>query len=264
MPDLIINKMRYAVKGILFDKDGTLLDFISLWGCWSESLYRNYASRLPGEIVPLSELWGTVHDAEGLTCDYHRNGPLAMGSIHDLLAILAWQGYRLGLSWGDAIRLTRESKELADAEMELIRPVNPLPGILDLLQQCHERGLPMGIVTADETSEAMKHMKWMGIDHFFQVIIGNDQVERGKPYPDMVEKACLAMGLAANEVVVIGDTNGDMQMGNAVGALVTIGLGNAATGAANEQMLPDAKVIITSYAQVQLETSTHMSIESTV
>jgi len=264
MPNLMINKMRYAVKGILFDKDGTLLHFISLWGCWSESLYRHYTSQLPGEIAPLSELLGTVHDAEGLVCDYHRHGPLAMGSIHDLLAILAWQGYHLGLSWGDAIRLARESKELADAEMEHIRPANPLPGILDLLQQCQEQGLPMGIVTADETSEAMKHMKWMGIDHFFQVIIGNDQVERGKPYPDMVEKACLAMGLTANEVAVIGDTNGDMQMGNAAGVLVTIGLGSVATEAANEQMLPDAQVIITSYAEVQLDTSAHMCIESTV
>ncbi|WP_152392068.1 HAD family hydrolase [Paenibacillus guangzhouensis] len=255
MADLIVNKMRYAVKGILFDKDGTLLDFISLWGSWSESLYRHYASQLPAEIAPLSELWGIVHDDAGHVSDYNRSGPLAMGSIHDLVAILAWQGYRLGLSWGDSIRLAWESKAFADREMEQLRPACPLPGIMDLLQQCHEHGLVMGIVTADETAEAIKHMKWTGLYRYFHVILGHDSVERGKPYPDMVEQACLALGLVPQDVAVIGDTNGDMQMGNAAGALVTIGLGSVATAAADQQMLPDAQVIIASYAQIHVETA---------
>jgi len=255
MPDLIVNKTRYAVKGILFDKDGTLLDFMSLWGSWSESLYQHYASRLPADIAPLSELWGIVHDDAGEVSDYHRSGPLAMGSIHDLVAILAWQGYRLGLSWGDSLRLAWESKAYADRAMEQMRPAFPLPGVMDLLQQSYDHGLQLGIVTADETAEAIKHMKWTGMYRYFQVILGHDSVERGKPHPDLVEQACLALGLAPHEVAVIGDTNGDMQMGNAAGALVTIGLGSAATSAEDKQMLPDAQVIFASYAQIRVEAS---------
>lgn len=254
MQDLIVNETRYPIKGILFDKDGTLLDFISLWGSWSESLHRHFASRfVPGGIAPIADLWGTVHDAAGNIADYDRNGPLAMGSVGDLLAILAWQGYRLGLPWGESMRLARESKKLADEELGRIRPAYPLPGMIEFLRQVHDQGLSIGIVTADETSEAVKHMEWMGIRSYFKVIIGNDQVERGKPYPDMVEKACWELGLMPSEIAVIGDTNGDMQMGNSAGAAVTIGLVSVEADPANEHLLKDAKAIVSSYSQLRWE-----------
>ncbi|WP_409343015.1 HAD family hydrolase [Paenibacillus sp. MBLB4367] len=259
MPDLIVNKLRYPVKGILFDKDGTLLDFISLWGHWSESVYRHYASLLPRgneKIAPLPELWGTVHDASGRVSDYSRSGPLAMGSTGDLLAVLAWQGYRLGLPWGESMRLARESKRLADEEMEQVRPAYPLPELIPFLRQCHNQGLSMGIVTADETADAAKHLEWMGIRPFFRTIVGNDRVERGKPYPDMVEKACRELGLKPAEVAVIGDTNGDMQMGNAAGAAVTIGIVGA-EALNDERSLSDAMAKVSAYAQLHLEAFVH-------
>ncbi|MBJ8193464.1 HAD hydrolase-like protein, partial [Bacillus cereus] len=86
----------------------------------------------------------------------------------------AWQGYRLGLPWSESMRLARESKRLADEEMEQVRPAYPLPGVIDFLKQCHDQGMPMGIVTADETAEAEKHLERLGIRQFFKVIIGND------------------------------------------------------------------------------------------
>lgn len=258
MPDLIVNKMRYPIKGILFDKDGTLLDFIGLWGKWSESMFRHYESLLPErKIGSLSELWGTLHDETGRIVDYSRTGPLAMGSIGDLLAIFAWQGYRLGLPWGESMRLARESKRLADEEMERVRPAFPMPGIVPFLKQCSEQGLLIGIITADETPEAVKHMEWMGIRPYFKTIIGNDQVERGKPYPDMVEKACLGLGMAPSEVAVIGDTNGDMQMGNAAGAVVTVGIISEEAAFAGNGALKDAKETVSSYDQLRLEASRH-------
>ncbi|MCA0753508.1 HAD family hydrolase [Paenibacillus sp. N4] len=254
MPELIINKIRYPVKGILFDKDGTLLDFIRLWGRWSESMQSHYENLLPGwKIGSLPELWGTIHDDTGRIIDYKRNGPLAMGSTGDLLAILALQGYRLGLPWGESMRLVRESKQLADKEMERVRPAFPLPGMIPFLKHCSDQGLSIGIVTADETPEAVKHMEWMGIRQYFKSIIGNDQVERGKPYPDMVEKACMELGLVPADVAVIGDTNSDMQMGNSAGVAVTIGILPSESGLAGECVLQDAKVTVSSYAQLKLE-----------
>jgi phosphoglycolate phosphatase len=260
MAQLIINNNRFPVKGILFDKDGTLLNFIRLWGSWSESLYRHYSNKCAttvnhGTIDPISDLWGTVHDSTGQIIDYSRNGPLAMGSIGDLLAIVAWQGYRLGLPWSESMRFARESKRLADEEMEHVRPAYPLPGAIDFIKQCCEQGLALGIVTADETSEAVKHLEWMGIRQFFKVIIGNDLVEQGKPYPEMVDRACLELGLLPHQVALIGDTNSDMQMGNSAGVAVTIGLMSEETPIMKEQWLKDANVVISTYSKLRLEAS---------
>ncbi|WP_246358427.1 HAD hydrolase-like protein [Paenibacillus phytorum] len=37
----------------------------------------------------------------------------------------------------------------------------------------------------------------------------------------MVHKACLELGLAPNQVTLIGDTNSDMQMGKSAGVAAT-------------------------------------------
>ncbi|WP_429842541.1 HAD family hydrolase [Brevibacillus sp. FIR094] len=259
MPDLLVNNKRYTVKAILFDKDGTLLEFVRLWGYWSESVHRHFASQLPqpAQIAPLAELWGTVHDEDGHVCDYSINGPLAMGSTGDLLAILAWQGYRQGLTWGESMRLARECKERAYQDMEQTRPAYPIPGLIPFLDQCRDQGMFMGIVTADETEEAIKHIEWMGIRSYFPVIIGNDQVERGKPYPDMVVKACTQLGLKPREVAVIGDTSGDIRMGKSAGVSVTIGIVSKEDSSDRIQILEEAEAVISSYTQLKVEASRH-------
>ncbi|MFD0590390.1 HAD family hydrolase [Paenibacillus sp. GCM10027627] len=250
MPELLVNEHRYPIKGILFDKDGTLLDFIGLWGPWSESVYRRFSCRMPAPIPPLSQLWGTVDSDGGRVTDYSIEGPLAMGSNGDLEAIMAWQGYRLGMPWGEAMRLVKQCMDEARAEMESTRPAQPIPGMLPFLRLCAAHGLALGVVTADDTREADSHLSWLGIRSHFKTVVGHDSVKRGKPFPDMVELACRQLGLLPSEVAVIGDTNGDMQMGNSAGAAVTVGLaGEQACG------LPDAGAVVSAYSQLRLEAS---------
>ncbi|MWC29643.1 HAD family hydrolase [Paenibacillus sp. MMS18-CY102] len=250
MARLIVGRQHYEVKGILFDKDGTLLDFMALWGSWCQLAYAHFIARFDGPIAPLDQLWGLRLDSSGQAIDYDRNGPVAMGSIGDLLSTLAWQSYQQGMPWGESLRLARACKEAADAETRRIRPARPLPGVVDFVQKCYGSGLTLGVVTADETEDSKHHLEWMGISHLFASVIGNDLVERGKPFPDMVYQACAELGLAPEDVAVIGDTNGDMQMGNAAGVAATIGIA-ASEGEAT--LLADAKAIIMSYSEVVLE-----------
>ncbi|WP_407636299.1 HAD family hydrolase [Paenibacillus curdlanolyticus] len=250
LPRLTIGQQHYTVKGILFDKDGTLLDFVALWGTWCQFAYAHFAERFDGPIAPLDQLWGLKSDGAGQVVDYDCNGPVAMGSIGDLLSTLAWQGYQQGQPWGESIRLARACKEAADAEIQRIRPARPLPGVVDFVHQCYGLGLLLGVVTADETEDSKRHLEWMGIRPLFASVIGDDAVERGKPFPDMVYKACGELDLAPRDVAVIGDTNGDMQMGNAAGAAVTIGL---APSEHEVSLLGDAKVIVSAYDQIILE-----------
>ncbi|CAM4035925.1 HAD family hydrolase [Paenibacillus alkaliterrae] len=255
MPHLLIGSNKVEIDGILFDKDGTLLDFVGLWGFWSEVMLRCFNKRLaerglelPPDIVPA--LWGTVHDAEGRIVGYDRKGALAMGTVGDMLAIVAWQACRLGLSWAEAMVIARECKEAADAEIERERPARPLPGAVDFLKQCRQIGLPMGIVTADETAAAELHLGWMGIRDLFDIVVGTDQTERGKPFPDMLLLACRELKLQPSRVAVIGDTNGDMVMGKSAGAAISVGLSVSHEG--DEGAIPDADVVITTYGQMSI------------
>ncbi len=170
---------------MLFDKDGTLLDFIHMWGYWADELLRSFrvALEADGLIWPqqaIADIWGTIHDHTGRITDYDVNGPLAMGTMNDVYAVLAWQGYRAGWSWGHASRMVRELARAADERLEQARPVKEIEGTTAFIEQCRRHGLKLSVVTADDTANAHKHLAWLGIDSMFDVIIGSDAVEHGK------------------------------------------------------------------------------------
>ncbi|AZN39254.1 HAD family hydrolase [Paenibacillus albus] len=247
--------VTYPIKAILFDKDGTLIDFIYTWGKWSEHMLAEFENQLKARELPpisadIASLWGTSHEGDAIV-DYDRNGPLAMGTIEDLTAILAWQGYLAGMSWAEAKLAVQQCRQHADQQLEASRASKALPGVIEFLTKCRELGLKLAVVTADETAPAVKHLKWLGLDSYFDAIIGTDRVERGKPFPDMAELACRELDIQPSEAAVIGDTNGDMRMAGFAGAAVAIGIAPEG-GAAAASKLPDANAIIVSYEELGL------------
>lgn len=242
-----------SIKAILFDKDGTLIDFIYTWGKWTEHMLGEFANQLaergfPPMSADIASLWGTRH-AGGTIVDYDRNGPLAMGTIEDLTAVLAWQGYLSGMSWAEAKIAVLHCRQHADRQLDAARAAKALPGVVSFLTRCREQGLKLAVVTADETAAAVKHLEWLGLTSYFDVIIGTDRVERGKPFPDMVELACRELDIHPAEAAVIGDTNGDMRMARLAGAAVAIGI-VPESGAEAASKLPDADAIIISYEEL--------------
>jgi phosphoglycolate phosphatase len=253
MPQLIAAGIGYPVQAILFDKDGTLLDFIYTWGNWSEHLLARFSQQLEARGLPplnkdISSLWGTLHAPDGKIENYDRNGPLAMGTVEELLTVLAWQGYRLGLSWAEAKVIVQDCRFYADKKLDESRAVRALPDVIPFLEQCRSCGMALAVVTADETAAAVKHLEWLGIQHYFAAIIGTDQVERGKPFPDMVELACRKLSIECSQAAVIGDTNGDMRMAKSAGAAVAIGI--AEFDSSIEGQLTHADVVIHSYREL--------------
>ncbi|MEB3103716.1 HAD family hydrolase [Ferviditalea candida] len=257
MAVLHINHRSYRVQGILFDKDGTLLDFTYLWATWSKLMsdcLQVQVSRFPG--IPISknhnpsfktEIAGPMKNSIG----YDPNGPLAMGSTDEMLTILAWQAYSRGIPWNDAKRVVEQCHQLVEEQLERLKPAKPLPGLVRFLQECGEAGIPMAVVTADDTEPAVRHLQWMGIDRHFAVIVGNDQVTRGKPDAEMILTACRSIGLNPSETAIIGDTEGDMLMGKAAGVAVTIGIRSAA--ALGERHLKHADERISDFSGLKIE-----------
>ncbi|WP_337103197.1 HAD family hydrolase [Paenibacillus sp. YIM B09110] len=252
MGKLTIGGDVYDVDAILMDKDGTLIDFVSMWGYWSEQVMTAFneglisrgLKALDAAVIPM--FWGTRHDDSGRIIEYDRNGPLAMGTMADLYAVLAWQGYIAGMSWAEARTMAIRCGEEANVSLLKERPERLLPRVQSFLDACMRQGLKLAVVTADETDAALRHLEWLGIRPYFEAVIGTDQVERGKPFGDMAELACLRLGVQPARTAVIGDTNGDMLMGRSAGTNLRIALKGG------QALYPDASHIVLGYQEMQL------------
>lgn len=248
---LHVNKQAFEVEAILLDKDGTLLQFLPLWGTWAgimTSLVVESIQVLDKSVdIAPSSLLGIELDEQQRVIGYDVQGPLSMAAVPEIEGALAWQLYVRGMPWNQAMQRIREMEAVAGAELERERPAIPLPGLFPFLNRCAEVGVPLAVVTADQTVEAVKHLQWLGVADHFQVIMGRERVVNGKPAPEIVFKTCELLGVRPEKTVLIGDTAGDMQTGRLADVAVTIGIGEAT--------LAGADVMIRSYEELRIEHS---------
>ncbi|WP_379133274.1 HAD family hydrolase [Paenibacillus sp. sgz500958] len=255
MAFLHVNGQSYSCKGILFDKDGTLLDFIALWGTWAENVLSGINVALTDigsrHLMDGTKLLGTVHNAAGQVTGYDPAGPLSMATMEETYGLLAWQLYYAGMPWNEALTTVREISRQAMAEVRERRGALALPGLLDFLQQCAGASVKLGVVTSDESTTTVEHLDWLGLSGVLGSVITRDKVSRGKPSPDMAELACRELGLTPGETVLIGDSNADMQMGKNAGLCLTVGI-TSSSGSSSH--LLDADVVITDYTELMITT----------
>ncbi|MGZ7443561.1 HAD family hydrolase [Paenibacillus sp. TH7-28] len=246
-----------SCRGILFDKDGTLLDFMALWGSWAETLTgfveRELETLGAGALFNKTELLGLRLDEANRVIGYDRIGPVAMGTEEEVTALLASPLYAAGVPWNDAVSRVREFNAAALVELKRRREARPLAGLREFLDACGEAGIALAVVTSDVTAEALEHLEWLGLRERFGSVVGRDRVGRGKPEPDMALLACRELGISPAEAVVIGDSNADMQMGKRAGVRLAVGLAETEDGTPpGAAYLRDADVVVSGYRELSV------------
>ena len=254
MPVLHIDKFSVPCRGILFDKDGTLLDLLATWGAWADLILEGLSNQLaltgsrPAAGLDLAPVLGTIHDAEGKVTGYDPAGPLSMATAEETTGILAWQLYAAGVPWNEAVTRVATLTKEAMNELRHRRTAAPLAGLLPFLEQCAAASLKLGVVTSDQAETTREQLEWLGISGFFHTIVTRDRVKQGKPAPEMAETACRELGLLPEDTVIIGDSNADMQLGKGAGLSLAVGISpNGGTA-----HLLDADIVISGYSQLRL------------
>lgn len=87
----------------------------------------------------------------------------------------------------------------------------------ETLEILKNEGYRMGIVSTKLT-EGVKHgLSLYDLESYFEVIIGEDCVSKGKPDPEGLFKACEEMGVSHDDVIYIGDTKTDVAAAKSAG-----------------------------------------------
>ncbi|KEF39196.1 haloacid dehalogenase superfamily enzyme, subfamily IA [Schinkia azotoformans MEV2011] len=236
------------INTILFDKDGTIIDFPSIWIPWIDNIFDYLVDTVPE--CPLSRIeLRTAFGAEGKGDFVDPKGPLAIASIEESKTIIAYKLYENGVPWDSAVVYASESVKFAN-EKENSSTIKAIDGIKEFLEDVRANNIRLGVLTADDTDRAWEHLKEVKLADYFEFVIGSDQVSNGKPFPDMAYLARDRYSITLSETMLIGDTNADMQLGKNAGVNVTVGIVTYSDNNINH--LKDADIIIKSYKELTM------------
>ncbi|WP_042462945.1 pyrophosphatase PpaX [Neobacillus dielmonensis] len=95
--------------------------------------------------------------------------------------------------------------------------VKEFPGVYETIKRLHEKGFKLGIVTTKRLDVAMKGLRLMKLDPFFDVVIAEDHVTRTKPDPEPIYKALEQLSSSPEETFMVGDNFHDILSGKNAG-----------------------------------------------
>jgi len=202
-----------AIKGILFDKDGTIVDY---WRTWlpinrEVALFAAAGDRaLADELLRL----GGQDPATGRVA---AGSPLAVGSVADIAdTFAAHPGVKAPSNFLAEIDRIFSAGGARHSEL--------VDGARETIAELKRRGLRLGIATNDSIGGLEASLGRHDILGLFDFTAGCDSGFGAKPDPRMVLAFCAAVDLAPREVAMVGDAVSDLAMGRAAGVGLAIGV----------------------------------------
>ncbi|MEC5319900.1 HAD family hydrolase [Brenneria populi subsp. brevivirga] len=229
--------MRF--KGLLFDKDGTLLEFHAMWLQAARAVAARLLQRYPDAAVTGPALLAAIGAAGDRIAS---QGLLAAHPTEDI----AREWHRMMAPGGGLAPFTREVKALFNAQVAgNPASIRALPGVKEKLAVLKARGFKLGVATADSKDATLFSLEQAGLYPLFDYIGYSDGDVAPKPAPALLQRFCARCDLAVGEVVIFGDTVSDMLFGRNAGAKRVGVLTGAAT---REELAPYADMILASVA----------------
>lgn len=201
------------VKAVLFDKDGTLVDFNGTWHALYEKLALEVSGGDQAQAQQLLEIGG--YDAK--SGKFIAGSELAAGTTPGIV--------RLWLPDADEDSFGRWCNRLDRAFVEE-GPLAAVPvaGLRETVEALEKAGIAMAVVTNDLEKAAHNTMVRFGLRDQFIAVLGYDSVPDPKPQAGPVLKFCRDQGFEPAEVLVIGDNGHDIEMARNAGAGYAVGV----------------------------------------
>lgn len=195
-----------TLPAILFDLDGTLIDTIELILSSARHAFEEWPVR------PTDEEW-----VRGIGTPLVQQLRAYAANDDEVALLLA--------------RYRRYQNEHHD---RLTRCYDDVPDVIAALA---DRGHQMAVVTSKASPIAHQSLAFVGLDHFFPVVVGYDDTARHKPDPEPVRVALSRLGVSPDDAVFVGDSPHDILAGNAADVMTIAAL----WGPFDRETLADAR-----------------------
>jgi HAD superfamily hydrolase (TIGR01509 family) len=187
----MIRTMKFSA--VIFDMDGTMLD--------TERTYREVFNRAAVDC--------NVEFTESL--HFELLGRNSRDSEKLLLA-----------RWNDQALCDRFFERCRHHHVECFEkfPLEMKPGLLELLDFLEERNVPKIVATSTRRSNAIPRLTKANLLHRFLTVTTGDQVQHGKPAPDLFLLAAATINVPPHQCLVLEDSEAGVAGAHAAGMTV--------------------------------------------
>lgn len=204
-----------AVKGVLFDMDGVILD--------TEKLYTRF--------------WKEAASVLGYTMTHEM--ALGMRSLSRQIGEQRLKEY-LGEDV-DYLQVRTKRIELMSAFIQE-NGVELKSGVHELLSFLEENGIKKAIATSSPLDRTKEYLSQVGLVDSFDELVSGHMVEHGKPAPDIYLYAAEKLGLKPEECLIIEDSPSGLFAGYQAGGIPIM---------VPDQDMPDEETKSRAYAVVE-------------
>jgi HAD superfamily hydrolase (TIGR01509 family) len=211
-----------AIRGLLFDFDGLLVDTETPSRLVWEELYREHGHELP------RDQWATLVGTIGAPFD-------PFGHLEELV------GRPLDEQQLNTRRRAREYELIGLEELR--------PGVEDYFAEAERLGLRTAVVSSSDDEWIARHLgRLVHLERLDAIVAANGDTERAKPQPDLYLDALDRLKLKPDEAIAFEDSPNGVTAAKAAG-LICVAVPNPITATL---ALDDADLVLESLADVSL------------
>lgn len=182
------------IRALIFDMDGTLVNSEAVHFAAWQDIFGSHGI----DEIPRSELGRYV------------------GVSNERFAADYIERYRLDT---DVTTLVGEKQR---RYLQLIPSLQPMPGVLELLDAVHSRW-PLAIASSSDLIELKRILAHLGLSDHFRHVVGGDMVSRSKPDPEIYTLATHLLEVAPHHAVAFEDSEAGVRAAKRAG-LYTIAI----------------------------------------
>jgi phosphoglycolate phosphatase len=202
-----------AIRGILFDKDGTIIDY---WRTWVP-INREAALYAAGGDKAVADHLLRLGGHDPATDRITPGTALAAGDYNDIARAFAAHP---GVAAASDLTAGIERIFLRGGAQHSAL----IPGVRETIEELKRRGFRLGLATNDSMGGLEASLASHDILDWFDFTAGCDSGHGAKPGPGMALAFCEAVGIAPQQAAMVGDAVHDLAMGRAAGFALNIGV----------------------------------------
>ncbi|QHW38046.1 HAD family hydrolase [Staphylococcus ursi] len=214
-------------KWILFDKDGTLIQFDESWTKIGIQLVDDVCDHF--QLEHRQAVYRAIGIKDGR---FEKDSVMNGGTLKDLIAIFQQFSEVEMAEWIAQRSQTLISQRVPEIEL--------YEGVASLVQRLKAQGYALGIVTSDNHTGVTQFLEQTQLTDVFDMVISTNDGQYEKPDIRLLQPLW-ERGVRGEDVIMVGDTDNDMLTGKNMRSALNVGV---RTGLGQEAKFEAADVVI--------------------